>query len=409
MAVNFIWKRKAGGGDDSGHVAAEHEYVVCFAKDATQCAIAPIQHESPSMTAKYNRMDGDQRYYLERLDKTSLTYNKSMDFAIECPDGTFISPPQPDPSNPTTSWRWGKQTVIDRRSELTFEKDKKAGEWRVYTRTYEPKDGVTPRSLLVEKEHGRNRDGTQELDELLGPKSFNNPKPTRFICHLLSMGAKESDALVLDFFGGSGTTAQAVLDLNKQDNGDRKFVLVQLPEPTERKDYRTIADIAKERVRRVIKKQNEADGGNLKLQNGKARDLGFRVFKLQSSNFKAWNADQPKDDAELAKQLTLHVDHLVAERTQEDVLYELLLKSGFTLNTKVEQIALAGKCVFSVADGAMMICLEKKLTPEVIKAMAEKKPERVVCLDAGFADNDQLKTNAVQTMKAKGVTKFQTV
>jgi adenine-specific DNA-methyltransferase len=103
------------------------------------------------------------------------------------------------------------------------------------------------------------------------------------------------------------------------------------------------------------------------------------------------------------------VDHLVAGRTQDDVLYELLLKSGFPLDTKVEQIAMAGKIVFSIADGAMLICLEKELTPEVIKAMAEKKPERVVCLDAGFANNDQLKTNAVQTMKAKGVTKFQTV
>lgn len=111
----------------------------------------------------------------------------------------------------------------------------------------------------------------------------------------------------------------------------------------------------------------------------------------------------------MVKQLTLHVDHLVEGRTQEFVLYELLLKSGFPLNTKVEKITLADKAVFSVADGMMLICLEKALTPEVIKAMADKKPERVVCLDAGFADNDQLKTNAVQTMKSKGVTKFQTV
>ena len=110
-----------------------------------------------------------------------------------------------------------------------------------------------------------------------------------------------------------------------------------------------------------------------------------------------------------SKQLTLHVDHLVVGRTQEDVLYELLLKSGFPLDTKVEKITLAEKSIFSVADGAMLICLEKELTLEVIKAMADKKPERVVCLDAGFADNDQLKTNAVQIMKSKGVTKFQTV
>jgi adenine-specific DNA-methyltransferase len=409
FVANFIWKRKAGGGDDSGHVAAEHEYVLCFAKDATQCAIASILHESPSMTAKYNKKDGNRRYYLERLDKTSLTYSESMDFPIECPDGSFISPPQPDPKNPTTSWRWGKQTVIDRRNELIFEKEKKTGEWRVYTRTYESIDGVTPRSLLVEKEHGRNRDGTQELDELLGPKIFNNPKPTRFLLHLLSMGAKEPDSLVMDFFGGSGSTAHAILEMNKDDGGNRRFILVQLPEPTERQDYLTIADIAKERVRRVIKNISAADQNNLKLLGEQNQGLGFKVFKLQSSNFKAWNAEQPKDDAELVKQLTLHVDHLVTGRTQEDVLYELLLKSGFPLGTKVEKCVMAGQSVFSIAYGAMLICLENILTPEVIKAMADKKPERVVCLDVGFAENDQLKTNAVQIMKSKGVTKFQTV
>lgn len=138
-------------------------------------------------------------------------------------------------------------------------------------------------------------------------------------------------------------------------------------------------------------------------------DLGFKVFKLQSSNFKAWNAEQPKDDAELEKQLSLHVDHLVAGRSQEDVLYELLLKSGFPLDTRIEKVTLGNKTVFSIAEGMMLVCLEKELTLEVLKAIADKKPERVVCLDAGFANNDQLKTNAVQTMKAKGVTKFQTV
>jgi adenine-specific DNA-methyltransferase len=237
---------------------------------------------------------------------------------------------------------------------------------------------------------------------------FNNPKSTKLIVELVKL-ADVKNGIVLDFFAGSGTTAQAVLEQNKEDNGNRKFILVQLPEPIEQKDFKTIADITKERIRLVIKKLNDEDGGKLKLEKGAKLDRGFKVFKLQSSNFKAWNTEQPKDDAELVKQLTLHVDHLVAGRSQEGVLYELLIKSGFPLDTKVEKITLAGKSVFAVADSAMLICLEKELTPEVIKAMAEKKPERVVCLDAGFADNDQLKTNAVQTMKSKGVTKFQTV
>ena len=246
------------------------------------------------------------------------------------------------------------------------------------------------------------------LRNLFGKDVFENPKDHGVLGDLINY-ASGKDATVLDFFGGSGSTAQAVLESNKQDDGNRTFILVQLPEKTEHKDFPTIADITKERVRLVIKKLNEADKNQLALGQNKKQDRGFKVFKLQSSNFKAWNAEQPKDDAELVKQLTLHVDHLVAGRSQEDVLYELLLKSGFPLDTKVEKITLAEKSVFSIADGAMLICLEKELTPEVIKAMAEKKPERVVCLDAGFADNDQLKTNAVQTMKSKGVTKFQTV
>ena len=137
----FVWKRKAGGADDSGHVAAEHEYVLCFSRDSSKASVASVLRESPSMTAKYNRKENERRYYLERLDKTSLTYSPSMDFPIRCPDGTVIRPPQPDPANPTTSWRWGKATVEKRRDELTFLRENGSGEWRIYTRTWEPSGG----------------------------------------------------------------------------------------------------------------------------------------------------------------------------------------------------------------------------------------------------------------------------
>lgn len=407
--ATFIWKRKAGGGDDSGHVAAEHEYIVCYAKSSGDARLASIIHESPSMTAKYNRKEGDRRYYLERLDKTSLTYSESMDFPIEAPDGTMIKPPQPDHSNPTTAWRWGKQTVTDRRNELEFEKEKKTGEWRVYTRTWEPTEGVTPRSLLVEKEHGRNRDGTQELAELIGPKVFDNPKPTRMLNHLLTIGAKDADSIVLDFFAGSGSLAHALMALNSEDGGSRRFLAVQLPEPTNRSDYPTIADITKERVRRVIKKLNAEDEGKLDIDGKGQQDRGFRVFKLAESNLIGWDGGASKDAEALAKQLELHIDHIRQGRTDQDLLYELLLKSGFPLTTKVETKTLAKKSVYSVADGVMLICLDRSLTLEVIRAMADLKPERVVCLDAGFDKNDQLKANAVLTFKSKGVVKFMTV
>ena len=407
--ATFIWKRKAGGGDDSGHVAAEHEYIVCFARDSTQCKLSSVLHESPSMTAKYNKSENGRRFYLERLDKTSLTYNDSMDFEIECPDGTFIKPPQPDPSNPTTSWRWGKKTVSERREELTFLRDASANTWRVYTRTWEPTDGVTPRSLMVDKEHGRNRDGTQELDELIGPKIFSNPKPTKMLRHLLNIGAAEKDAIVLDFFAGSGSVAHALLAMNNADKGRRNFILTQLPEPTGRTDYPTISEITKERVRRVIKRLNSEDDKTLGLDAGAKLDRGFRVLKLAESNFKEWDAQASQDAAGLGKQLAMHLDHVRSDRSDLDILFELLLKSGFSLTTPVETLSLGDKPVYSIGGGVFLICLDRKLTLNVIRAMADLKPSRVVCLDEGFAGNDQLKVNAVETFKTKGVAKFQTV
>lgn len=211
----------------------------------------------------------------------------------------------------------------------------------------------------------------------------------------------------MDFFAGSGTTSQAIFELNKEDGGNRKFILVQLPEPTGREDYLTIAEITKERVRRVIKKIDDSEAGQLPLEA--PQDRGFRVFKLSPSNFKPWNADLPKDAAALEQQLELHIEHIREGRNQDDILYELLLKSGFPITTPIESLMLAGKKVFSVAGGELLICLEPELTMEVIRDMAALKPERVVCLDAGFAGNDQLKTNAVEIFKTQGVPSFKTV
>ena len=171
----------------------------------------------------------------------------------------------------------------------------------------------------------------------------------------------------------------------------------------------SIADIVKERISRVITKLNDDEKAKLGLDDSK-KDRGFRGFKLAESNFRVWAANAPQGDVTvLQKQLEMHVDHIRDGRTDNDLLYELLLKSGYPLTKRVETINAAGKTFYSVADGLLLICLEKEITHDLIKAMADRKPERVVCLDEGFAGNDQLKTNAVQTMKAKGVTSFKTV
>lgn len=216
----------------------------------------------------------------------------------------------------------------------------------------------------------------------------------------------------MDFFAGSGTTGQAVLEQNNLDGGDRHFVLVQLPEPTGRDDYPTIVDITKERVRRVIKKlDTEAvfTDGELIKEDVTKQDLGFRVFKLADSNFKPWDAEISHESGALVQQLELFIDHLKEGRSNQDLLFEILLKRGFPLTTPVEALSLAGHEVFGVAGNGMLVCLERDLSLDLIRAMADFTPECVVCLDEGFAGNDQLKTNAVQIFKTKGVAKFLTV
>jgi adenine-specific DNA-methyltransferase len=272
----------------------------------------------------------------------------------------------------------------------------------------EPRE-ITPYSVLLSK--GTTSEGTGELADLFGDEELATqmrPKPVKLLKTLVQVATGES-ALVLDFFAGTGTTAQAVLELNELDGGRRRFILVQLPEPTAREDYPTVADITKERARRVIAKLDDKEAGQLNLEGRQREDRGFRVFILAESNFTPWNADVAHEAGALEAQLELHIDHIRGGRTRPDLLVEILLKSGFELSTAVERLDVAGTPVYSVAGGALLVCLELELTLDLIRAIALLKPERVVCLDEGFAGNDQLKANAVQIFKTQGVTTFRTV
>ncbi len=257
---------------------------------------------------------------------------------------------------------------------------------------------------------------TARLSELMGGDYFDNPKPVELIQRMLRLWSRDQTDIILDFFAGSGTTAQAVIELNKSDGINRNFILIQLPElctqDTEafKAGYKTIASITKERIRRVIKKIQEESKSQLDFKNSKI-DLGFKVFKLDQSNFKIWDGviDQATDGKRIEKQLELQIEHINPKATEDEILYELLLKSGFALTTKVEVLQMAGKKVYSIENGALLICLDKNLTKEVITEMARKEPARVICLDSGFSGNDQLKTNAVQIMKSHKVEDFRTV
>jgi adenine-specific DNA-methyltransferase len=254
------------------------------------------------------------------------------------------------------------------------------------------------------------------LRKLMGGKVFDNPKDHEVLQRLIKYVSSRND-IVMDFFAGSSASAHAVLDLNKDDGGNRKFIMVQLPEPCEENSeayaagYKTISDIGKERIRRVINKIDQEQAA--KAEEAKSKlpgmaeeqpelDLGFKVLKLDKSNFKVWDGSKHNaSKEELEKQLELHIDHIDPKASQEDILFELLLKAGFVPTEKVEKLDMAGKTVFSVAEGALLICLENEITREVIDAVAEAEPLQFICLDRGFQGNDQLKANAVQTFAAR--------
>jgi adenine-specific DNA-methyltransferase len=254
---------------------------------------------------------------------------------------------------------------------------------------------------------------TNEFNKIFdGLRLFENPKHFLDIKNLVNYICDDSDSIILDFFAGSATTAHAVLDLNMQDGGQRKFILVQLPEPcgedTEafKAGYRNIADIGKERIRRVIKKLNAEQQGKLDLEGDADQDRGFRVLKLDQSNFKPWRPLAASASvADIEQQLFAHVDHLEADATPEDLLFEILLKAGFAPTAQAEQRILAGIPVFSIAEGALLICLAQSVSKELIDAVVAENPQQFICLDAAFGGNDQLKSNAVQTFKAHNLQK----
>lgn len=398
-------------GQDSGGLGSSFDYVLAYSKSPeTEIGGLPLSDED---VARFQDEDAKGKYHYWQLRKTGSADRRQdrpdMYYPVKAPDGTLVYPI--GPGGYESRWRCAPKTydtlVSDDMIVWKQVDDGNGGtKWWPYVKYY--LEGRTKRPSPLWTDIEGSKKATRDLKDLFGEKVFDNPKPVDLITRLIQITPDMNDGIVVDFFAGSGTTAHAILEMNRQDRGNRRFVLVQLPEPTGRDDYPTIAEITKERVRRVIKKLNEDDAGKLEIHGAKL-DEGFRVFKLAESNFTEWDARVEHDAGTLEGQLELHVEHIRDGRSADDILYELLLKSGFPLTTPIEQKTIAGKTVYSVAGGALIICLEQVLTLELIRAVADAKPERVVCLDVGFAGNDQLKANAVQTFKTKGVTSFKTV
>ena len=241
-----------------------------------------------------------------------------------------------------------------------------------------------------------------------GDVKFNDgKKPINFVKRMLQLAQVGYDETALDFFAGSGTTGHAVMTLNCEDGLNRKFICVQLPElcNKESKDYddkyETIADICKDRLKIAGDKIAEKNEGKLDFEE-KNKDLGFKVLKLSESNFKVWRSNV-KAPRELEKQMGLFVDNVRSEAKQENILYELILKSGLDINVPVETKRTNGKQYFSVGEGKLVICLEDKITQKLVDTILKAKPEKIICLDKAFSGNDQLKTNTALQMESEKI------
>jgi adenine-specific DNA-methyltransferase len=401
----IIWKKRSTPPNDQV-IGADHDYILIFAKDINRVGLN-LRARSAHQKARYRNPDNHPKGPWTPGDLMANVkggrYVASLYFAIKNP----TTGQEHYPSS-KGNWRFNREKIekLIANNEIYFGEDGK-GRPKLKRFLRDVKEGITYPTIwdFVPL----NTEGSAEMADLLGNMTvFENPKPSGLIIELLKLGT-DAESVVLDFFAGSGTTAHATMSLNKNDQGKRRFILVQLPEPTGREDFKTITDICKERVRRAIKKINEADEEELSAKGSSKQDRGFQVFKLNSSNFKIWDSEgTPKDEEKLAAQLKLMVHNVVDDRGPDDLLYELILKSGLALTSKIDKVTAAGLPAFSIENGTLIVCLARPVTQPALREIIALHPQRVLCLDVGFTGNDQLKTNIVLEMKSHGV-EFRTV
>lgn len=401
FVTNVVWQKKYTRANDARWFSDNHDHILVYAKNKEDFTINGLARSEDQLRS-YSNPDTHPKgpWKATPLHAKSGTNTGAYTFS----NGVVWAPPR------GTFRRFNDKAMhrMDEGGEIWFGRD---GQEVPQRKSFlsEVKEGVTPTTLWTYQEAGHNHEASNDLKALGMGGAFDNPKPVRLIKRILRLATSPvEEHIVLDFFAGSGTTAHAVLDQNREDGGNRRFICVQLPEHIEGgrevdgKSYKKVSDLTVERIRRAAGRLSVADEGLLNLSRTAALDCGVRVFRLDSSNFKVWAVESAE---EIGTQIEMHIDHLLKSSGPEDVLYELLLRAGFPLTTKVQTIEMPGKSVFSIEDGVLLICLEKEITPELIDALAEADPLQVICLDKGFRGNDQLKANAVQTFKARAASR----
>ena len=395
--ADLIWANKEGGGSsDSKLFRIKNEHILCYARniDFVEIKGIPISNEE-----RYKGKDEYYKergpYYLQKLGMGSIQYSPSLDYPIETPEGSTVMPSDNNQGK-KACWRWSKEKFIKNKERGFVEiKQDSNGIWTVYTKQYMKCDNDgnyierTQRPMGVIEDYSSTQ-AAKLLKSMEIP--FDYSKPVELLKYLIDR-IIEKDASVLDFFSGSATTAHAVMQLNAEDGGNRKFIMVQLPEATDEKGeaykagYKTICEIGKERIRRAAKKIKEETGADI--------DYGFRVLKLDSTNMEdVYYAPSEVEQG----QMTLFAENVKSGRTSEDLLFQCMLDLGATLDSKIEKTEVNGKTVFNVADSYLVACFDTEVSDDVVKAIAQMQPQYAVLRDSSLAD-DSTATNFEQIFK----------
>ncbi len=400
FVAQFIWEKRTTR-ENRKVFSFNHDYIVCYTKNKKEFEdvrnMLPLTEEALN---RYSNPDDDPRGVWQSVSLNAQAGHgtAAQFYTITTPSGRELNPP------PGTCWRVTEKKLQEliKDNRIWFGHDgNNVPRRKVFLS--EANDGLTPHTLWKSDEVGTTESAKRELLKLFdGNETFETPKSVSLVQRMAHI-ATQGDDLILDFFVGSGTTAHAVMKLNAEDGGKRRCISVQLPEPCDEKSeaykagYKTIAEISKERIRRARAKTAEEHPDY-------AGDLGFKVFKLDSSNIKAWDADF--DNVE--QNLLDAVDNIKSDRTSEDLLYEILLKYGLDLTLPIETKDVAGKTAYIIGLGALVICLDDDITLDTVEAIAALKEEyqpeviRVVFKDASFI-NDIVKTNAIQILKQHSI------
>lgn len=404
----LVWQHSLQPKGYSGTFSVHHNFVLCYQK-TSDFELANLDR-TDEHNKNYSNPDNDPNGAWRAGDVRNAAYRPNLIFDIQTPSGKKIPPPQ-------NGWRWSKDTIQKKieSGEIVFSPD----ESRIIRKIYlQGLDGRTPETILFGKDVGTTRDAASELKALFDDVvPFDTPKPTALIRHLMALAGIQGGDLVVDFFAGSGTTGEAVMAQSVETGKNCRFILVQLPEPldAEKKEQRSaielcdklglkrnIAELTKERLRRVGK-HAKAKGVS------PACDLGFRVLKLASSNIHAW--DPNRDN--IPETLDQAVEHLKKDRSEQDILFELLLKLGLDLTVPIETKVIADKSVHSIGAGVLLACLADKIDSKDVeplalgiaewhKALATAGESQVVFRDSAFAD-DVAKTNITAILQQHGL------